>query len=111
MLTPKEAAEYLRLSTRKVYSLAASGEVACHRFGTAVRFAQEDLDEYKTKCRSPAITQAAGSTSLTASLPERDSGLTAYFRKAGREPKRKPTTSEKRQGSTRLQLVAANQSG
>lgn len=111
MLTASEAAAYLRISTRKMYAMAASGEVACHRFGAAVRFEQADLDAYKQSCRLPATTRAAGSTNLTASLPERDSGLTAYFRKAGREPKRKPTTSEKRQGSTRLQLVAASQSG
>ena len=39
-------------------------------------------------------------------VAEAASGLTAYFRKAGREPKRKPTTSAKRRGSTSLQLVA-----
>jgi excisionase family DNA binding protein len=109
LLTAAEAAASLRISTRKMYELAASGELACHRFGGAVRFDQSDLDAYKLKCRSPATTRAAGSTSLTASLPEAASGLTAYFRKAGREPKRKPTTSAKQRGSTTLQLVATGQ--
>lgn len=106
MMTAAEAAAHLRISTRKMYDLAASGEVACHRFGGAVRFDPADLEEYKTRCRSPATTRAAGSTNLTASLPGSDSGLTAYFRKVGREPKRKPSTSGKRRGSTNLQLVA-----
>lgn len=110
MLTAAEAAELLKISPRKMYALAAAGEVACHRFGAAVRFAPEDLEAYKAKCRSPATTRAAGSTSLTVSLPDADTALTAYFRKAGREPKRKPTSSEKQLDSTRLRLVEAGQS-
>ncbi len=109
LLTAQEVAAILHVSARKVYDLAASGELASHRIGSAVRFATADLDSYKLKCRSPATTQAAGSTSLTASSPELGSGLTAYFRKAGREPKRKPTTSGKQRGSTTLQLVATSQ--
>jgi putative molybdopterin biosynthesis protein len=108
LMTAAEAAQRLRLSARKVYELAASGEIACHRFGGAVRFDPTDLDAYKTKCRSPAITRAAGSTSLTRSLRESESDLTSYFQKA--RPGKKPpsTTSAKRRNSGTLQLVAAN---
>jgi excisionase family DNA binding protein len=110
LLTARQVAPLLGLSARKVYALAAAGEIACHRFGASVRFDPSDLDNYKAACRSPATTRAAGSTSLTASLPEAASGLTAYFRKAGRAPKPKPSTSEKRRGSTNLQLVATGPS-
>lgn len=110
MLTASEAARRLGISARKVYAAAAAGELACHRFGSAVRFDPADLDAYKTSCRSPAITRAAGSTSLTVSSPESGSALTAYFRKAGRAPKPKRSTSERQHGSTRLQLVASSQS-
>ena len=111
MLKAAEAGRYLGLSARKMYALAEAGEVACHRFGSAVRFEVADLDEYKTRCRSPATTPAAGCSSLTASSPEPvGSALTAYFRKAGREPKRKPTTSAKQRDSTSLRLVESSPS-
>jgi len=45
LLTAAEAAIKLRISSRKVYDLAASGELACHRFGSAVRFSPEDIDD------------------------------------------------------------------
>lgn len=110
MLTAKEAAPLLGLKPRTLYALAAAGKIACHRLGVgdgALRFELADIEAYKTACRSPATTPAAGCSSLTASSPEPDgSALTAYFRKAGREPRRKPTTSGKQRGSTSLQLVA-----
>lgn len=107
MLTAAEVAAILHISARKVYELAASGQLASHRFGAAVRFEPADIEAYKQSCRLPATTRAAGSTNLTASLPGADSGLTAYFRKAGREPKRKPSTSGKQRASSSLQLVAS----
>jgi excisionase family DNA binding protein len=112
MLTAKQAAPMLGLKPRTLYALAAAGKIACHRMGVgdaAVRFDPADIEAYKQSCRSPVTTPAAGSTSLTASLPEQGSGLTDYFRKAGREPKLKPSTSGKRRGSTTLQLVATGQ--
>lgn len=109
MLTAQEAGERLKISARKVYALAAAGELACHRFGAAVRFDPADLDAYKASCRSPATTRAAGSTNLTASLPGSGSALTDYFRKAGRAPKPKRSTSERPHASTKLQLVASGQ--
>lgn len=112
MLKAAAAGKLLGLSARKMYALADSGEVACHRFGSAVRFEEADLEEYKNRCRSPATTPAAGCSSLTASSPEPGgSALTDYFRKAGRAPKRKPMTSGKRRDSTSLRLVESSQSG
>ena len=110
MLTAQEAGERLGISARKVYALASAGEIACHRFGAAVRFDPADLDAYKTACRLPATTRAAGSTNLTASLPGSEHALTAYFRKAGREPKPKRSTSGKQRGSLPLQLVSSARS-
>jgi excisionase family DNA binding protein len=48
LLTAREAGERLKISARKVYALASSGELACHRFGASVRFDTADLDAYKT---------------------------------------------------------------
>lgn len=116
MLTAAEAAKLLGLSARTMYDLARSGKIACHRMGVgdgAVRFDPADLQEYKRQCRSPVITPDAGSSSLTASspLPSGDSALTNYFRKAGRNPKPKSTTSGKRRASTTLRLVDGSQTG
>lgn len=112
MLTAAQAGKVLGLSARTMYDLARAGKVACHRLGVgdgAVRFDPADLEEYKRQCRSPATTPAAGCSSLTASSPEpAGSALTAYFRKAGREPKPSPTTKKKARGSTRLQLVSSS---
>ena len=112
LLTAAEAGERLGISARTVYAIAKAGKLACHRLGVgngAVRFDPADLEAYKSLCRSPATTQAAGSSSLTASSPERDaSALTDYFRKAGRKRRPKPTTSERQAASTRLQLVSSS---
>ena len=114
LLKAAEAGKALGVSARTVYALAAAGKLACHRIGVgdgAVRFDPADIEAYKQSCRLPATTPAAGCSSLTASSPEQEgNALTAYFRKAGREPKRKPTTNGKRQGSTSLQLVATGPS-
>ena len=52
LLTAAQVATLLGLSVRAVYDLAASGELPSYRFGSAVRFAPEDVETYKTKCRS-----------------------------------------------------------
>ena len=46
-LKAKQAGVFLGLSARKLYELAASGELACYRFGGAVRFELADLEAYK----------------------------------------------------------------
>lgn len=107
LLTAQEAAKHLRLSISQVYALARSGELASYRFGATVRFDRSDLDAYKAKCRSPATTRAAGTSSLTASLRDSDSALTAYFQKARRGRRPSPSTGAKPPGSSTLRLVAS----
>lgn len=115
MLTAKEAAPLLGLKPRTLYALAAAGKIACHRLGVgdgALRFELADIEAYKTACRSPATTRAAGSTSSTARFPELDgSALTSYFQKAGREPKPKRSTSTKQPVDTRLKLAYSESRG
>ena len=101
----QEAALMLGLSKRKLYELAQSRKIACYRFGSSIRFDIEDLEAYKTSCRSPATTQANGFISLTATLPGQDSALTAFFQRAGRKSKPTSSTALKAPASTRLQLV------
>ena len=43
LLTPREAAEALRISDRKLWGLTASGEIPCVRIGRSVRYDISDL--------------------------------------------------------------------
>ncbi|MDR3004839.1 MAG: helix-turn-helix domain-containing protein, partial [Acidovorax sp.] len=52
MIDAKQVALLLGLSERTVYELAKSGRLNCYRFGSAVRFEQADIEEYKKSCRS-----------------------------------------------------------
>lgn len=109
-LTAQDAAKRLNISARKVYALAASGEIASHRFGATLRFAPSDLDAYVKKCRSPATTQASGTTSLTASSMDAERALTDFFQKARLARRLSTTTAGKRRGSSNLRLVEKSQS-
>ncbi len=108
LLRASEAARLLGLSQRTVYALAGAGELPCYRFGSAVRFDPADLEAYKLQCRSRATTPAAGTSNLTASSPDGASALTRYFRKAGREPRPRHSTSAKAPASSTLRLVASS---
>ena len=110
MLTAKQAAAHLGLGLRTIYTLARRQELACHRFGAAIRFDLADLDAYKTRYRSAAITPASGTTSLTATSTVSGSALTSYFRKAGRDHRPTHTTAANRPGFTTLRLVEQSQS-
>lgn len=109
LLKVKDAAKRIGLSARTLYALAAAGKIACYRLGvgdSAVRFAPSDLDAYLASCRSPATTRGAGSTSSTVKFQGlEESALTSYFRKAGRAPKQKPTTSTRQRADTPLKLA------
>ena len=48
-MTEPEAAEYLAISPRKLWELAAGGEVPCLRIGKAKRYRTVDLDAYLAK--------------------------------------------------------------
>lgn len=52
LLTPKEAAEALRISTRKLWSLTASGDVRCLRISRSVRYDAADLAEFVETLKS-----------------------------------------------------------
>lgn len=46
LLTPREAAEALRISERKLWGLTASGQIPCLRIGRSVRYDINDLREW-----------------------------------------------------------------
>src|SRR6185503_8858636 len=102
-LTAKEAAVLLGISARQIYCLAEEGKIPHYRFGGAVRFERIDIEKYKQSCRSNGkrtrAKPVAGATNLTASLTGKESGLVAYFRKAGLDPARKHSTAKRRRAS------------
>lgn len=54
LLTVREVAERLRVSSRSVYDLVASGKLACHRIGMgrgAIRVNEGDLAAFLDSCR------------------------------------------------------------
>ena len=46
ILTPPEAAAYLRVKTSTVLKYAREGKIVSHRLGNLVRFKRGDLDEF-----------------------------------------------------------------
>ena len=110
MLTAATVAQQLGISPRAVYELAKHGLLACHRMGVgggAVRFAPEDVEAYRTSCRSAGTpATSAGAMNSTVCLKDSGTDLAAYFRAAGVKPKLTPTTGKNRRGSTPLQLVS-----
>lgn len=46
LMTYRQAAQYLALSERKLWGLAASAEIPVFRSGRAVRFDRADLDSW-----------------------------------------------------------------
>lgn len=46
LLTRKQAAEYLNVSTQTVARLSDSGELTCYRVGNMRRYSQEALQAY-----------------------------------------------------------------
>ena len=95
MLTAAQVATHLAISTRKVYELAASGQMACHRFGGAVRFSAEDVAAYVALSRHPVRPPPrravyTGPTKLQVSDPEGRSPLQVYFEARRRKPRAAP---------------------
>jgi excisionase family DNA binding protein len=52
VLNRKEAADFLRLSPRKLDQLAASGEIPKVKIGASVRFCRDDLEKFVADCRN-----------------------------------------------------------
>jgi excisionase family DNA binding protein len=53
MLTVKDVAERLALSTDKVYDLVAASKIEHHRFGGTIRITEEQLAAYLESTRQP----------------------------------------------------------
>lgn len=61
LLTAKEAAEVLAISTRTLWTMTNAGEIPCVRIGRAVRYDPEDLSRWiqKKKRKSTGAITAA----------------------------------------------------
>lgn len=60
MLRVRQVAEKLGISRALVYSLTAEGKLPCYRIGLkrgAIRFKEEDVDEYLRTCKRPEEVQ------------------------------------------------------
>jgi excisionase family DNA binding protein len=53
MMTVKDVAEKLKVSTRLIYALAGK-KIPCYRIESALRFREEDVDAYLECCRGLA---------------------------------------------------------
>ena len=54
ILTPEEAADYLRICIRRIYSLASRGVIPGVKIGGAWRFRRQDLDAiFEKKSEKP----------------------------------------------------------
>jgi len=86
-LTTKELAELLRIKERKVYDLAASGEVPCSRATGKLLFPRREIDAWLASKASPAAKTASRPLVITGShdpllewaLRESRCGLASYF--------------------------------
>lgn len=54
LLTVAAAARYLSLSRHTIYDLVASAKLTHYRVGRSIRFDQDDLDLYLSRCRVEA---------------------------------------------------------
>jgi len=51
LLTVRQAAELLTVSTRKVYNLVTAGKLPYYRIDNVIRIAEEDVEDFLTDCR------------------------------------------------------------
>lgn len=61
LLTVREVAQMLRVSTNCVYDLVAKGKLCCYRVGVgrgAIRVRQEDVSAYLAGCRREPSDEA-----------------------------------------------------
>jgi excisionase family DNA binding protein len=95
VLSVQEAADRLGISKRMMYDLAAPrGPVPCYRIETAVRFDENDVEDYKQSRRcepvkAPEMRLSQRAVRLKMSSPEGESGLMKLFRRDGLTPKTK----------------------
>ena len=60
MMTVRDAAAYLQMSTKYVYKLVESGQLPHYKFGNRVGIDQNDLDEFVKSCRVEQPTPSKG---------------------------------------------------
>jgi len=58
LLTVKDAAAYLAISERKLWSMTNSGEIPVVRLGRAVRYDLNDLDSFIQKAKGVFVENA-----------------------------------------------------
>ncbi len=52
LIKPKQAAEYLAVSPRKLWSMTRSGAIDALRLGRSVRYDLRDLDDFISQAKS-----------------------------------------------------------
>ena len=52
LLTPKEAADFLRVSLQSVYQRVSRGQLKCIHMGRLVRFKRSALEEFISECEA-----------------------------------------------------------
>lgn len=102
-MNAQQAAEFLQVSKRYVYTLAApDGPIPCLRIGRKVIFDETDLMEFKLSCRSTETKKEAATFSSSRAVSMgAESALQKLFRKRGLEPKLTPTTGKNQHGYIR----------
>lgn len=95
-MTAEEAAAFLQVSKRQVYTLAApQGPIPCVRIGKRVIFDEPDLMEFKLSCRSTKTKSAAATFSSSRAVSVGSASvLQKHFQKRGLAPKLTPTTGK-----------------
>jgi len=58
LLTPPEAASFLRISRASLYRLVDTRQIPFYRVGRGLRFSEEDLQKYLAGNRIEPITRA-----------------------------------------------------
>lgn len=54
LLTKKQIAERLQISTKTIERLVSDGVLGCHYVGTHPRFSERHITEYLSSCEKPA---------------------------------------------------------
>lgn len=87
--TVKKAAEYLGVSLRLVYQLAApNGPIPCYRIGRRIVFDVTDVEAFKQSNHvDPIKEKRTRLKSTRIDLPSSESGLLATFAKLGLKPR------------------------
>ncbi len=71
MLTVKQLAEKLNISSSKVYALISGGEIAHFRIGGSIRVSEEQVEQYLTR-----VERGEAETSLASAPPPPKQSLT-----------------------------------